>query len=154
MFSFALHLLFALGVILLCGSGAPVPVILLGLMGLGFIYLTLRLLAMLIRLHPDAVRQMAVLLAACSFLFGVGYMFWQNEAVRPEKELLVQETLTSFSSYDDVQDATFEKYGRCELEILAEDGRGKRIRVTRINGRKQEQAEFRLTRDMTYHDVR
>lgn len=154
MFSFALHLLFALGVILLCGSGAPVPVILLGLMGLDFIYLTLRLLAMLIRLHPDAVRQVAVLLAACSFLFGVCYMFWQNEVVRPEKELLVQETLTSFSSYDDVQDATFEKYGRCEMEILDEDSGGKRIRVTRINGRKQEQAEFRLAKDMAYRDVR
>ena len=154
MFSFALHLLFALGVILLCGSGAPVPGILLGLMGLGFIYLTLRLLAMLIRLHPDAVRQVAVLLAACSFLFGVCYMFWQNEVVRPEKELLVQETLTSFSSYDDVQDSTFEKYGRCEMEILDEDSGGKRIRVTRINGRKQEQAEFRLAKDMAYRDVR
>ena len=154
MFSFALHLLFALGVILLCGSGAPVPGILLGLMGLGFIYLTLRLLAMLIRLHPDAVRQVAVLLAACSFLFGVCYMFWQNEVVRPEKELLVQETLTSFSSYDDVQDATFEKYGRCEMEILDEDSVGKRIRVTRINGRKQEQAAFRLAKDMAYRDVR
>ena len=154
MFSFALHLLFALGVILLCGSGAPVPVILLGLMGLVFIYLTLRLLAMLIRLHPDAVRQVAVMLAACSFFFGLGYMFWLNEIVRPDKELLVQETLTSFRRYDDVQDATFEKYGHCELEILAETSEGKKIRITRSNGRKQEQAMFLLAKDMTYRHVR
>ena len=40
------------------------------------------------------------------------------------------------------------------MEILDEDNGGKRIRVTRINGRKQEQAEFRLARDMAYRDVR